>query len=635
MNFKKFAAQATSLVLSLALLVTSFGSFQTARAADHRDSNAVDAAQEGDFSDVFAFTDPADNANVILAFAVNVFLNPNLNPTYRFAEDYLYQMKIDNGGSLAEDLVMQVKFDSTNRGAQGYTVTLGTPAVVGPRGNTELTNGTQLCRGNQANPSAVPAVPGGIYTGAAAVTGLQNDYIIGDNPVEQRGSAANGVKCWVGVADDSFQTDVAQIIFRVGLNPNATQNANNHTQDVMRGFVSTGFGPLRGRPLRLDATSGVDGFGGYNASHVAVSIPRNMLTNGGAGITEVRTDNGTPQRNPNLIGVWGTVSRPESEDFDGFNTEPGNTFAQFERMGQEVAATVWVFNTTPLGDSQITAAQVNAAVLSVGGLEPLVNGPDRVLSTPELKDLHNTTDPSTDAAIFRRLTPTSLLSGGLLSLLNNTIEGRKTLLTAGGFISPGITGTPYLLDELPAVRGNTNRNYQKDITWPDYMRLNVAQPTDGIRPGAAAAGNSSAAFGLGRYGYQNGRRPADDVVDIYLRFARELTDVQFGDNIAPILLTGNPLPGYEPFGANPARRPLDCRNLVISLTSQQILVPCSDARIFNVLQGTDFIERSVLDINNLANQVSDERALSSTFPYFGLANPMNGEAGTSQFPPQQ
>ena len=433
---------------------------------------------------------------------------------------------------------------------------------------------------------------------------------------------------------------MAQIIFRVGLNPDpsATSNTPNHTQDVGRGFISTMFGPLRGRPLRVDGTSGVDGFGGYNASHVAVSIPKQMLQ-GSGGIRDIRTG----QANPNLIGVWGTVSRPESETFDGFNSTHSDTYAQFERMGQEVAATVWAFQTTPLNDQRIRVSTVNA-VLGAG----YIAGPDRDLTTAEIKDLHNTTSPMTDAALFRRLTPTSLKGGALLApitnplggllggtlptVTTNTIQAREVLLTAGGFISPGISGTPYLMREI-GLDNNQNMELQKDLTWPDYMRLDVNQATDGVREGAATAGNSSATFGLGKTGYQNGRRPADDVVDIYLRFARELTDVQFGDTVAPIL-NGNPVPGYEHPSQRPDRRPLDCRNIRVEVTTQ-VLVPCTDARIFNVLQGTDFIESNVLDIINLANQVSDERALSATFPYFGLANPMTGEAGSSEFPKQK
>ena len=194
MKFRSYATHTLTILLTLGMLFAGMVPVQTVKAADHRDSNAVDALIEGDFSDVFAFVDPANNNNVILAFAVNPFLNPNLNPTYRFATDYLYQMKIDNGGTPAEDLVMQVEFNGGSRGRQGYTVKLGTPEVVGPRGNKHLTNGTELCS----------AAQGAVYTGAAAVTGLQDNYIVpGFLPNgTANGSAAPGVKCWAGVADD-------------------------------------------------------------------------------------------------------------------------------------------------------------------------------------------------------------------------------------------------------------------------------------------------------------------------------------------------------------------------------------------------------------------------------------------------
>ena len=143
MNFKKFFARTISMALSLVMLAAGFGSFSTVtRAADHRDSNSVDGIQEGDFSDVFAYVDPARPNNVVLAFGVNVFANPNLNRSYRFGEELLYQMKIDNGGTngLLEDLVVQFKFTSVGGGRQNYEVRIGVPATgfVGPAPNKEL-----------------------------------------------------------------------------------------------------------------------------------------------------------------------------------------------------------------------------------------------------------------------------------------------------------------------------------------------------------------------------------------------------------------------------------------------------------------------------------------------------------------
>ncbi|HEX7316465.1 MAG TPA: DUF4331 family protein [Pyrinomonadaceae bacterium] len=626
MKLKKFAARAMSAVLTAGMIASNFGSVPTARAADHRDSLAVDALAEGDFTDVFAYVDPANNNNVVLSFLVNPFTNPAEGPSERFSEEYLYQMKIDNGGDVREDLVMQVSFEG-GRGPQSYEVVLGVPATTGPRGNRHLVNARKLCTGNavyNAN-AAIPIedrdkfiVPSGILPAIAPLNGSSAG--VADEP---------GVKCFAGVTDDSFQTDVAQAVFRTGLNASTTENALTHTQDVFRGFTSTSFGPLRGRPLRADGTSGSDGFGGYNASAVSVSIPKYLLT--GSGIADVSQGGA---RNSDLIGVWGTVSRPESETFDGINSQHSETYTQFERMGQQLANTVWVFSSVPMNETQMSIADANTE-LGAGYIPGVATA---LMTTALLKDLHNATGPETDAALFRRYTPTSLRSGGPLSVLTNTIEGRQTLLTAAGFTAPAVTGVPLLLPEI-GLNTNQNRNLQKDLTWPDYMRLNVNIPTDGVRPGAATAGNSSATLAIGKYGYQNGRRPADDVTDIYLRMARELTDVQFGPNVllGGSIIGGNPLPGYQP-NTDPARRPLRCEQLNVSLSltsSPALLAPCEDSRIFTVLQGTDFIESNPLDIINVANQVSNERALQAAFPYFGFANPVPGEAGTSNFPVQK
>src|SRR5690242_13056966 len=113
MKLRKLTALVITFALSAGMLVTRLGPLQTVQAADHRDSLAVDALAEGDFTDVFAFVDPANTNNVVLSFLVNPFTNPAEGPSNRFSEEYLYQMKIDNNqanGAL-EDLVVQVSFE--------------------------------------------------------------------------------------------------------------------------------------------------------------------------------------------------------------------------------------------------------------------------------------------------------------------------------------------------------------------------------------------------------------------------------------------------------------------------------------------------------------------------------------------
>ena len=594
MNFKKFAVRAISLVLNLALLITGFGSFQTARAADHRDSNAVDGIQEGDFSDVFAYVDPARPNNVVLAFGVNVFANPNLNRSYRFGEELLYQMKINNGGSngLLEDLVVQFKFTSVGGGRQSYEVRIGVPETnfFGPAPNKEL--------------AVAPICSGSVYHGAAADAGTQpGGQIVFDG--------IGGSQCFAGVRDDSFVTDVAQAIFRIGLNPDRTANAENHTQEVYRGFTSTAFGPLRGRPLRLDGSSGVDGFGGFNLTSVAVGIPKDMLR--GSGIND-EIQPGRPF-NPSLIGVWGTVSRPKSENFsaDGTMTHSSH-FIQFERMGQQLASTVWNFNRKPANTTPYPAGPTN--------------------STASLKDRFNAQGPETDIANWSEIVPDSLTVNNTANSNNNTIAGRALLLTAGGFTTP-VAGTPLMLPQTVGPNGstrqtNTDPTLMRRLVFPDVMRLNIDLTPSSVRPGAAAGSNTDPVLGLLGYGVQNGRRPTDDVTDIYLRMARELTDVKFPDTL---LLPG--IVGLVPgSGAQGTRRTLQCNELNVTLVAQPLLLQtCEDARIFNVLQGTDWIKTNPLEIPDLT--ISGESvSLPAAFPYLGI-NPTAGEPGTVGFPEQQ
>lgn len=603
MGLKSLGARALTLLqVSSLILAGLIVAPRATYAADHRDSGAVDAIPEGDLTDVFAFIDPAEQSNVVLILPVNPFLNPSEAPSARFSEELLYQFKIDNGGTPVEDLVIQIAFHG-GRGAQNYDVILGTPTVTGPHGNVRLAGGTNLCHGNN------------VFLSRAANTGTQANFIVPTGP--SSGTAAPGVRCFAGVTDDSFQTDVAQAVFRIGLNPNPTLNAPNHTQDVFRGFVSTPFGPLRGRGLRADGTSGVDGFGGYDLTSIVVSVPKEMLR--GTGIRGVSLTSSTrPAANPSLIGVWGTVSRPTSESFDGFTTTTSSTYEQFERMGQQLANTVYIFQQPAQGFSALTHAAAG-----VPGTGPLTDA--------EIKDFFNASGPETDETFFGRYVPDSLTTTnttGDTSLTGNTIAGRALLLTAGGFTAPG-TGTPLILPEA-GLTLNQNRVFLRQLVFPDYMRLNLDQATDGVRRGAGTAGDSSATFAVGKWGIQNGRRPADDVTDLYLRLNRELDDVKFPATLSVLTITGL-VPGSGPQGS---RRSLQCTQLALS-GLPQIVTPCEDARIFAVLQGTDFIETNPLDVANAANQVSNQRLLENSFPYLGLANPVPGEAGTRNFPPQQ
>ena len=240
------------------------------RAADHRDAPGVDGAGEGDITDVFAFLDPTNPSQLVLAMGVNPFAVPGAGPSYRFSTEYLYQFKIDRSGTYNEDLVIQFQFQNTATGQQAF-VSMDSP------------NSNNVGAVNQPLINALSQINGPV------------GGVFGDPA---------SIQAFTGMRDDPFVFDLAQF-----------NRILAGTQDVFRNIASSPLGPLRGRPVRADGTSGVDAFGGFNASYIVVEFPVSWL---GAS---------------KIINIWATVSAPSAE---------ANGYTQFERMGQPAFNTVFI-----------------------------------------------------------------------------------------------------------------------------------------------------------------------------------------------------------------------------------------------------------------------------------------------------
>jgi hypothetical protein len=239
------------------------------KAADHRDAPGVDAAGEGDITDVFAFLDPGNASRMVLAMGVNPFAVPGATPSYRFSPEYLYQFKIDRSGTYNEDLVFQIKFENNATGQKAF-VSVGNPGT------------------------AVGAINQLLISPNSSISGATGGII----------GSASAIQVFTGLRDDPFVFDLAQF-----------NRILAGTQDVFRDIPTSPLGPLRGRPVRADGTSGVDAFGGFNASYIIIEFPVSWL-----GVNKI-------------INVWATVSAPSGEL---------NGYTQFERMGQPAFNTVFI-----------------------------------------------------------------------------------------------------------------------------------------------------------------------------------------------------------------------------------------------------------------------------------------------------
>ena len=207
------------------------------------------------------------------------------------------------------------------------------------------------------------------------------------------------IQVFTGLRDDPFVFDFAQFT-----------RILNGSQDVFREITSPALGALRGRPLHSNGTSGVDAFGGFNVSTIAIELPKAMVRGSGP-----------------MINLWATVSKPIVQVAGGTNSKQ---LVQFERMGQQV------FNT--------------------------------VFGTKPLKDTINFTVPAEDVKRYSSLIPDALTTQ-CDDGTNNTIAGRVAVLNAVGVTSLP-SGAPLL---LPSTFNNTDKNLLRAALLPDVMRLDL------------------------------------------------------------------------------------------------------------------------------------------------------------------
>jgi hypothetical protein len=379
-----------ALLAVVALLVA--GVFYAARshnpvkAADHRDSPTADANPEGDITDMFAFLDPNDQSQLVLIMNVNPFSVPAEAPTYSFSNEFLYQFKFANDNNADDDLVIQATFKSvpTTKCSSGQWIQVFGPARAEHHGihNSVL----------EQSPSA---------EGCTNTSFSQGD-----------------IKVFTGQRDDPFVTDVSQL-FRIRAS----------LQDVYRNFTSPALGALRGRSVRADGTSGVDSFGGFNVSSIAIELPKHRVR--GSGFLG----------NSHLLGIWGTVSLSEHHgDSNDGREDHDRTFIQFQRMGQQLFKTIFV--------------------------------------PANQREAFNATVPSGDLKNWSSLLPDTLTTTDNDGT-GNTIAGRVAVLTAVGVTAPP-NGAPLL---LPANFGNTNKNLIQVALLPDVLRLDLDRDTNDLAIG--------------------------------------------------------------------------------------------------------------------------------------------------------
>jgi hypothetical protein len=254
----------------------------TGKASSHREAPLISQDPQADGTDVYAFVSPDRPDTVTLITSWLPFENPAGGPNfYKFGDNVLYEIKIDNTGDAVEDITYQFRFASQTRNPNTFLYNTGPiRSLDDPNRNfTQTYTVTKLNASGQAVFTAGPmlTMPDNIGQASTPNYGGFGSGIYGFNDVAGAGSV------FAGQTDDPFFLDLRVFDLLYGANLSEV---------------------------------GIDSLAGFNVHTIALQIPK-MAVRGSSPI----------------IGVWATSSRPAvTTRSSGAETASGS-FVQVSRLG--------------------------------------------------------------------------------------------------------------------------------------------------------------------------------------------------------------------------------------------------------------------------------------------------------------
>ncbi len=304
-------------LLSLAaLLVTSFAPVflsvpEQAEASSHREAPLISQDPVADATDLYAFISPDRRDSVTFITNWIPYQSPSGGPNwFRFGDDVLYELHIDNVGDAQDHIAFQFRFKTEIVNPNTFQITtdpvtslndkdlnlrqfmditrLDAPAGSNSCKNTPLANcaaATKTVLGTHipvAPPNVGPAsFP--IYAGVAAlaVTDL-----------------GKGIKAFAGPRADSFFADIGSLFDLTTI-----------------------------REVPGNQGGGVNNFASYNVSTISLQIPIDQLTKNNTRPTDPKSDAA-------VIGSWLTSSRRTTGVLTrGVGSSVSGNWVQIERLG--------------------------------------------------------------------------------------------------------------------------------------------------------------------------------------------------------------------------------------------------------------------------------------------------------------
>ncbi len=283
------AVIATAALLAAALVPPFTG------ASSHREAPMISQDPAADGTDFYMFKSPDRTDTITLIANYYPFQEPAGGPNfYKFGDDVLYRITIDDNGDTIPDQMFDFRFTTVVRSGNTFLYNTG-PVASLTDANLNIyqtftvtrtySNGntSQICSGivppNNIGPKSTPNY-----------AALAQSAVV---------SCSDGIKAFAGQRDDPFFVDLGATFDLLTIRPGAPGNKGG----------------------------GKDDLSGYNVLSIALQVPINKLTNDASMPTD-------PSAQFAVIGGWTTAYRQQTRVLNGNGTATGSgTWVQVSRLG--------------------------------------------------------------------------------------------------------------------------------------------------------------------------------------------------------------------------------------------------------------------------------------------------------------
>ena len=465
------------------------------KASSHREAPITALDPTADITDVWAFRSydayghDTKTPSITMIMAVNPFEEPANGPNwFPFDPKILYEIHVDNDQDGRDDVVFQIRFSTQYQlptvptALAGFNSSSGGTAPGVPPQITDFNNPGL----NLRQTYTVTMIKHGVATAIRNSDGSPF-YAVPANAGPRTMKYADlyaagtytdtnkGISVFSGTVDDPFFIDLGATFDTVNLR-------------LLEGGAPGGTGV----PGVLSATEDAanqnfasDTVSGYAVDAIAIQVPIDMLTSTGR-VEAATSPNAT-------IGIWASTSRPQESIRRADYSE-----ASHRVLGSTSQQQATLRNAAFSESSHEPDSEHYSQVQRLGN--PLIN---ELIIGIGTKDYWSMSKPVNDSQFAHfDLDPTIV----------SIIDSLYSVLAPGALNSPPAPRTDLLplVEYLPPIAApGTNAGPVADL-----LRLNTGvAPTD---PSKASRLGLLAGDGAG---YPNGRRLADDVVDITLRVA--------------------------------------------------------------------------------------------------------------------